>query len=232
MPEYLRTSSGNAAAEAPRLNYYTSESPDGVGFWPLSEFCPCDNHFRDWLEENRIHGSSIFHFGTGGHHVLGLGELGRERPNFIFSVTASPQEYEKYIEIIIENPSLAHNYKVIFTDIYTYDGSLLPNFNIVTLFHLCEYWDPRKSSYAKLDDRSLLDLMVSKLTPGGYIVAFPYSRTWEWAEPIFADAVRRGGLESPVPYKTLLFYRRRREAGSAGRAHRRISDFLRSIRGR
>lgn len=190
-----------------RMNYYSSESPDGLGYWPLSEEeCPCDVHFREYLASRDIGGKSIFHFGTGAHHFVGAGELGRGNPNYVLAVTASPEEHADYIDLIIGSPRLARFYKVIFTDIYTLDGASLPAFDIVTLFHLCEYWDPVKSAYAPLDDRKLLGLMIEKLKPGGQIIAYTRSRSWDKAWPLFEAAVAAKALRAAEPFKTLNVY--------------------------
>jgi SAM-dependent methyltransferase len=190
-----------------RMNYYSPESPDGIGYWPLSEEeCPCDIHFREYLASRDIGGKSIFHFGTGAHHFVGAGELGRGNPNYVLAVTASPEEHADYIDLIIQSPRLARFYKVIFTDIYTLDGASLPTFDIVTLFHLCEYWHPVKSAYAPLDDRKLLGLMIEKLKPGGQIIAYTRSRTWDKAQPLFDAAVDAKALRAAEPFKTLNVY--------------------------
>ena len=41
--------------------------------WFLDEKqCPCDVHFVEWLEEQGQTGKRIYHFGTGGHHYVGI----------------------------------------------------------------------------------------------------------------------------------------------------------------
>ena len=41
--------------------------------WDLDEAqCPCDIHFNQWIEANKISGKTIYHFGTGTHHIVGL----------------------------------------------------------------------------------------------------------------------------------------------------------------
>ncbi len=47
--------------------------------WDLHvDVCPCDVHFNEWVEAKKIVGRTIYHFGTGTHHVVGLrqAELG------------------------------------------------------------------------------------------------------------------------------------------------------------
>ena len=48
--------------------------------WDLREKeCPCDVHFIEWLDREKITGSAIYHFGTGNHHHVGI-ECAREKP--------------------------------------------------------------------------------------------------------------------------------------------------------
>ena len=144
------------------MNYYSSESPNGVGYWPLTEEgCPCDIHFREYLASRDIGGKSIFHFGTGAHHFVGAGELGRGNPNYVLAVTASPEEHADYIDLIIQSPRLARFYKVIFTDIYTLDGASLPAFEhrhlvpFVRVLGPCQIrlCAPRRQETSRSDDR-------------------------------------------------------------------------------
>ena len=59
-------------------------------FWDLRvKECPCDVHFCDWLDENEVSGKAIFHFGTGGHHILGLHNVEKDRKNVILDGATS-----------------------------------------------------------------------------------------------------------------------------------------------
>lgn len=136
--------------------------------WALHrDICPCDVDFVDYLRRHKVAGRTIFHFGTGSHHLLGVENARAKRPNQILGITASRGEYDAYIDLIVADPGLAASYKVLFADIYTLDARLLPRFDIVTLFHLCEFYDPVASAYAPLDDRALLALFCAKLNLGG-----------------------------------------------------------------
>src|SRR5450631_2613848 len=115
------------------LNYWNTT-------WSLDEAqCPCDIHFLQYLEEKAVKGASIFHFGTGNHHIVGLKTAENGSNNAVLGITASPQEYEAYIELLIQNPRLGFTYKAFFGDIYQLDARLLPAFDYATLFHLGEY---------------------------------------------------------------------------------------------
>ena len=54
------------------------------GNWGLyPDICPCDVHFNDWTAARGITGKTIYHFGTGNHHVVGLRQVeptGKEGP--------------------------------------------------------------------------------------------------------------------------------------------------------
>lgn len=156
-----------------KLNYYR-------GSWPLQlEYAPCDLHFVEYLEARKIAGKSIFHFGTGEHHLVGRSNYERGNPNEVFGITASKEEHDAYIDFIIGAPAASNFYRVVFGDIYTLSARMLPAFDIVTLFHLGEYYDDcpagtpeLNSEYARLNDATMLELFLSKLNPGGKIIFF------------------------------------------------------------
>ncbi|HEX2113088.1 MAG TPA: hypothetical protein VHM01_01675 [Alphaproteobacteria bacterium] len=156
----------DAKTAPPRLNIADDA-------WPLRvDLCPCDTDFVAWLKARKISGKAIFHFGTGAHHIVGVENAKLKRPNGVLGVTASPGEYERYVDLVTRDPALAISYKALFADIYTLDAGLLPAFDLVTLFHLCEFYDPVRSAYAPLDDRKLLALFLDRLKPQGRIVFY------------------------------------------------------------
>lgn len=158
-----RTGAVRQVRERGRLNY--SEQS-----WPLRvDLCPCDTELVAWLRRRGIGGKAVFHFGTGDHHIVGRENAKLPRPNQVLGVTASREEYARYIDLVIAEPDISNSYKAMFLDIYTLDGRGLPNFDVVALFHLCEFYDPQASSYAPLDDRRLLDLFLKKLKAHGRI---------------------------------------------------------------
>ena len=49
-----------------KMNYWTDK-------WDLHEdVCPCDVHFNDWVAKQKLKNKSIYHFGSGTHHVVGI----------------------------------------------------------------------------------------------------------------------------------------------------------------
>lgn|SRR5436853_21639 len=159
--------------------------------WPLTvDCCPCDVHFIQYLEERNLVGKSIFHFGTGEHHLVGKNNYERGNPNEVLALTACREEHDIYIDYIVRNPLAANYYKVLFGDIHTLSPRLLPAFDLVTLFHLCETWDEQVAEYARLDGAEIVSLFLSKLNPGGRIFFFPQSHGYSGDNTDAGDIVR------------------------------------------
>ncbi len=128
-------------------------------YWGLrvSE-CPCDVHFVEWLEENGVSGKTIYHMGSGGHHYVGVRCAEPELDNRVLSITASTPEYEAFIKLAKEQPALLHHYTCYFGDIYTSHADLLPTFDVVTLFHACEFRNEKNDAYGALTDLQVMEL--------------------------------------------------------------------------
>ena len=205
-----------------QMNY--SETP-----WALSEEdCPCDLDFLEYLADMKLENKLIFHFGTGNHHVVGKTNHQRGNPNEIIGITLCKQEYDSYIDFVINNPVASNFYKVLFSDIYTLSARMLPVFDLVTLFHLAESYDEdpyydkpwvssaapgtrRNSAYARLNDTTLLELFLKKLAPTGKIVF--YTESHAFREPyqggkIVAEFIRERKMVVEENYKRLLICRR------------------------
>jgi hypothetical protein len=188
--------------ERMKLNYWDDT-------WPLDvSECPCDAHFVEYLKVRQVAEKTIFHFGSGEHHLLGVENAKLARPNQIVSVTASRKEYDTYIDLAIADPRVANGYKVTFLDIYTLDRRILPMFDYVSLFHLCEFYDAAKSSYAPLDDRGLLDLFIDRLAADGRILFYQGSNGWGQGRVLVEDACRAGRLKNEETFLSLLVCRR------------------------
>ena len=120
-PDEDRSSASVPAGETRALLHYWNDS------WPLhADKCPCDVDFVDFLEEQAVADATIFHFGTGAHHHVGLRLAGNGGNNAVLGVTAAPREYEAYIRLAIERPEISRRYKVEFGDIYLTEPRLLP----------------------------------------------------------------------------------------------------------
>jgi hypothetical protein len=170
--------------------------------------CPCDVHFVEWLDENKVKGKTIFHFGTGGHHHIGLANFAKGTPNDIVGITASPKEFEDFVKLAIEHAELSRHYQVLFGDIYLLNPKLLPRFDVVTLFHLCEFRGDSQDKYGGLTDAQVFDVSLSMMPKGGFIQTFTGSFAGDKATAIAMDAVKAGKVERLPDYKSLQIYRK------------------------
>ena len=180
--------------------------------WDLDvAVCPCDVHFNDWVEAQNITGKTIYHFGTGTHHIIGIRQAANGSGNKVFAITASKGEYDSYIDLVTANAPVAKGYIAYFGDIYLTEPALLPEFDVVTMFHLHEFTKPNTGSadYGGLTDRALLDVMTGKLRPGGYMLFYMKSFAFDEAEQAIADWAKGGAVERVGEFKTLLVYRKR-----------------------
>jgi hypothetical protein len=185
-----------------KLNYWNET-------WSLDEAqCPCDLHFVEYLQERRVKGAAIFHFGTGNHHIVGLRAAESGADNAVLGITASPQEYDEYVELLIRNPRLGHTYKAYFGDIYQLDARLLPEFDYVTLFHVGEFRTPDNDSYGALTDLELTLLLADKLKPGGEVLFYTGSFAYDKAQAVAQELVEMRAFAPAPGYKSLAIYRK------------------------
>jgi hypothetical protein len=189
--------------EMSKLNYWNAT-------WSLDEAqCPCDLHFVGYLQEKQARNAAIFHFGTGNHHIVGLKAAEDGAGNAVLGITASPQEYDDYVELLIQNPRLGHTYKAYFGDIYQLDARLLPEFDYVTLFHVGEFRTPENDRYGALTDLEMTLLLADKVKPGGEILFYTGSYAYDKAEAVAAELVRTKPFAPAADYKTLKVYKKR-----------------------
>ena len=180
-----------------------------AGQWNLEvDICPCDVHFNDWVAKEKLRNSTIYHFGTGTHHVVGIEQA--KRKNRVFAITASKEEYDSYIRLVTENAAVAKTYLAYFGDIYLSDPMLLPEFDAVTLFHLCEFSQPNTVSkeYGGLTDQKVLDLLTDKTRKGGHVLFYKGSDGFKKSEPIIAKWEKAKPVKRVGEFKTLLVYRK------------------------
>jgi hypothetical protein len=183
--------------------------------WDLREKdCPCDVHFIEWLDAEGIRDSTIYHFGTGGHHHVGIECARPDRRNAVLGITAAPQEYDRYVELAIARPDVLRTYNAVFGDIYLINGKLLPTFDVVTLFHLCEFRGEKTDAYKGLTDLEVTNLLTDKTRPGGHILFFTTSFAFDWEGPMSAKRViarweEERDVERVGMFKSLLVYRKK-----------------------
>jgi hypothetical protein len=179
--------------------------------WDLHpDVCPCDVHMNEWIEAKGIAGKAIYHFGSGNHHVIGRRQAANGSGNAVFAITASKEEHDAYAALVSADARLARSYLCYFGDVYLGNAMLLPRFDVVTMFHLCEFFDASTVSadYGGLDDRGLLDLMTERLQPGGYMLFYEGSRDFAAAKPIIAAWERAQPVRPDGTFKTLIVYRK------------------------
>lgn len=189
-----------------------------LAFWDASwdlraHECPCDVEFVEWLDLNGIVDKTIYHFGTGAHHYVGVECAREERRNSVLGITASPQEYDSFVALAIARPDVLRRYNAVFGDIYLLNGRLLPSFDVVTLFHLCEFRGEQTDRYGGLTDLEVTDLLTEKTAPGGHLLFFTKSYAFDWEGPMSAKRVvaqweKRHRVTRLGEHKTLLVYRK------------------------
>ncbi len=179
-------------------------------FWGLRiAECPCDVHFVEWLEAQSITGKTIYHFGSGGHHYVGIRCAEPELGNAVLSITASPKEYDAFVKVATEHPALTKTYSCYFGDIYTSNRALLPRFDVVTLFHSCEFRSEKNDAYGALTDLEVMQLFTDQTDVGGHILFYTGSFAFDRAEPIIAQWEKTRNVEKIGMFKTLLVYAKR-----------------------
>lgn len=170
--------------------------------------CPCDVDFFEYLLNNNIKNKNIFHYGTGGHHYLGIENFNKQLNNDILGITAQKEEYISYIDLIINNPKININYKVFFSDIFTLNKNILPNFDLITLFHHGEYYDPEKNSYCNLNETTLLELMINKLNKNGLILFYKRSAGRHKSNKILQEYSEKNILVKIEEFKSIIIYKK------------------------
>lgn len=179
--------------------------------WGLDEAqCPCDIHFVQYLEEKGVKGASIFHFGTGSHHIVGLATAENGSDNAVLGITASPGEYEAYVKLLIEKPRLGHTYKAYFGDIYQLDARLLPPLDYVTNFHTCEFRTEKNDAYGALTDLAMTLVLADALKPGGEMHFYKGSDGYQRTLPVIEGLKAQRPFDEAGEFKTLRILRKRR----------------------
>lgn len=177
--------------------------------WDLDEAqCPCDIHFNQWIDANRIAGKTIYHFGTGTHHIVGLTQAVNGSDNVVFGITASIVEYEAYIRLVNERPQLSKSYVAYFGDIYLTNARLLPEIDIATMFHAGEYIGANTMSpqYGGVDDLGVARILLHRMRPGGRFVFYTGSFAFDKADAMASVLEREGKLSREGTFKSLLVF--------------------------
>ena len=183
-------------------DYYRTKSS-----WQLQpNLCPCDLELIEYLQKNNIQDQTIFHFGTGAHHILGLENQKLVKPNEVIGITASIPEHEAYVQMCRKNRQLAKFYKVLCTDIYTLTDRSLPMLDVVALFHVGEFYMAEEADFVHHNDESMVDLFINKLNPEGKILFYTKSVGYGKAQEITELFTDQGKIYLVEKYKSLLVY--------------------------
>lgn len=187
-------------------DYYRTKSS-----WELQpHLCPCDIELIEYLQKYNIQDRTVFHFGTGAHHILGLENQKLAKPNEIIGITASIPEHEAYVQMCRKNRHLAKFYKVLCTDIYTLTDRSLPMLDVVALFHIGEFYMAEEAPFVHHNDESLVDLFLSKLNSDGKILFYTRSVGYGKAEEILESFTAQGKIYLVEKYKSLLVYAKKK----------------------
>lgn len=186
-----------------RLNYYE------IGWYLDEAQCPCDIHFVRYLEDRKFSDRSIFHFGTGEHHIVGVKCHESGSNNAVLGITASPREHDFYEQLIIERPEVGRTYKVLFGDIYQLDARLLPKFDIAALFHVGEFRTEKNDAYGALTDEEMVRLMIGQLKGERLILFYSGSYAFDVAERITGKLVGEGLLQPAGSFESLRIFQAR-----------------------
>jgi hypothetical protein len=170
--------------------------------------------FVSLAQERRWTAKTIFHFGSGAHHLVGR-QAGAELGNQVLAISASREEYQIYMDLVLADANLAGHYMLLFGDVYTLTSPLLPRFDLINLFHVCEFYRPEHRVYAALDDRSLVGLFLQRCRLGGRLLFYAGSDGFAKARPILRYWSRAGMMRFEGAYRSLRIYRR---LGSASRS--------------
>ena len=128
----------------------------------------------------------------------------------MLGITASPQEYDDYVDLLIKNPRLGHTYKAYFGDIYQLDARLLPQFDYVSLFHVGEFRTPENDTYGALTDLEMTLILADKTQAGRRNpVLFGLVRLRQ-GRGRGKELVRQRSFEPAPDYKSLRIFRKRR----------------------
>jgi hypothetical protein len=179
--------------------------------WDLDEAqCPCDIHFNQWIEANKIANKTIYHFGTGMHHIVGIAQAENGLNNAVFGITASIVEYQAYVKLVSENHQIAKRYLAYFGDIYLSDPRLVPELDIVTLFHANEYIhdDTPSPEYGGLDDLKLARLLIGRMRPGGHVMFYTGSFALDKTDAMVATLENEKKLAREGMFQSLLVCRK------------------------
>jgi SAM-dependent methyltransferase len=175
------------------------------GGWRQAEECPCDVDFVDYCETQGMTSQVIFHLGCGLHHLVGRALCRRDRGNLVLSITASREELLSYADAVLEDDELAGRYRVLFGDVYDLEARILPVFDAVTLFHLCEGRDDARPDFI-LATHALIEILLDRLRPGGRLFFYKGSTGWTKTAAVVRLIAASGRIVPSGEHRSLEIY--------------------------
>lgn len=175
------------------------------GGWGLDPSCPCDVDFVEYVRAKGRRGLRVFHFGSGRHHLVGFELPAMERGHEVLAITASRDEYLAYMDRVIERPELGRRYRLLFGDAYALTSSCLPEFDLVTLFHLGEGRAP-EDPQAVLSAAALVALFLGRLRPDGELLFYRRSTGREITRAVLGAEEALGRLVRLADFESLRVY--------------------------
>jgi len=176
-----------------------------LGGWRLAAECPCDVDFVDDCEARQLRSQVIFHMGCGLHHLVGRALCRPDRGNLVLSITASREELLSYADAVLEDDELARRYRVLFGDVYDLEARILPRFDAVTLFHLCEGRDDARPDLV-LATRALIEVFLERLRPGGRLFFYKGSTGWTTTAVVLRLIAASGRIRRSGGHRSLEIY--------------------------
>lgn len=173
--------------------------------WPWGpDRCPADEQFIEWLglvhpsalSPPAFHGS-VFHMGTGLHHRVG--QACDARGLACLGVTISYEELTSWA-----GQNWAPSYQVMLADIYTLDPRLLPEFTVMTLFHLGEM----QYLFGPIDEPAI-ERLIGRVESLGFVLFYTHSADWGNHASIAVKHFEESGLiVRHGEYKDLSIWRK------------------------
>ena len=142
--------------------------------------------------------------------MIGIRQATNGSNNVVFGITASPEEYSTYIQLVTERPQISKSYLCYFGDIYLTNPRLLPAFDIVALFHLGEFIDESTTSpeYGGLSDLGLTRALLANTRPGGNVLIYSESFAHDHAEAVAAELETAKEIAFVGKFEKLVIYRK------------------------
>ena len=173
--------------------------------WPHQpELCAADDQFIAWVRTRMPwRAGTVLHFGTGDHHRVGRILCTERRLMQVLGATGSIEELNTWARLR-EAGEVPRKYAVVFGDQYCWPWELMPEMDLVTLFHLGEF-DWRNAR----DTLNEVIVSAADQSPTGLIAFYTGSAGWPQTKHAIEVATAGGILQLYERYEQLEFYHAR-----------------------